>query len=86
MIVQHNTQNLDFLAFNGDRDLDEGQDVVQDMINKQVERTINQKSMRVKKTSDLYLERETADMKRVKQVFAGIRQKQKLALVDLVTS
>ena len=29
--------------------------------------------MRVKKGSDLYLERETADMKRVKQVFAGIR-------------
>ena len=85
-ILQHNTQNLEFLSLNTNINQNDSQDVIEKMMNKQVERTINSQSMRVKKGSDLYLERETADMKRVKQVFAGIRQKQKLALVDLVTS
>jgi len=60
----------------------DNEDAIDKLMNKQVERTINADLKRVKKGSADYLTRETADMRRIKEQYVGIRKRQKLVLVD----
>ena len=79
-IMTHNLHNLQMGAVVLDNP--EGDEVIDKLMNQQVERTINGDLKRTKKGTFEYLRRETADMKRVKAYYAGIRSKQKLALLD----
>ena len=79
-ILTHNLHNLQMGAVMLDNP--ESDEVIDKLMNQQVERTINGDLRRTKKGTFEYLKRETADMKRVKAYYAGIRSKQKLALLD----